>query len=272
MPPSHLTREDRVRRLTVAGAVPPAKLQPQSATNSERNLMIRSKVGLKVLGLCAVVLGLMAISASGAQASEWYYKKEGKLLAMGDLLPSVGAAFETGGGSLLLTTKGGTKLKINCTEISVTGKLKEGGKSTEGKAKFGNCETFLNEETKASTKCVPETAGKKLELVTNILLVLVGLHEGVPTAIVEPETGTTLASWSFGEACSVAEFFEVKGELILEDCKGEFSVHKVKHLFQEHKTLHNLTALGVPATLDGSAEYFLTGVGHEGLEWAGLHF
>jgi hypothetical protein len=243
--------------------------------------MIRSRLGLKALVLSGLVFGLMAFAASGAQASEWYYLEGSgatlKLLAMGDLLPTLGATFETGGGTLELTTKGGTLLKVNCTALQVNGKLKEGGKSTEGTVKFSGCEAFLNNETKASTKCVPETAGTKLVVETKQGLVLVALHEDpvthvvTTTALVEPETGTVDAVFGLGATCSVAEEVEVKGDLTLEDCNNEFTVHKVAHLVKEHKTLHGLTALGVPATLEGSAFVFLTGV-HEGLLWAGLHF
>jgi hypothetical protein len=234
--------------------------------------MIRSRFGLKVPILCALLLGLMTVVASGAQASEWYFETGGKLLGVGDLLPALEATFETGGGTLELTTKSGTLVKVNCTAIVVNGKLKEGGKSTEGTVKFSNCEVFLNSETKASTKCVPETSGIKLVIETKKVLLSIALHEGVPTALIAPETGTVISTFGLGAPCSVAEEITVTGDATLEDCAGEFVVHKVSHLWQEHKTLHGLTALGVPAKLEGSGFVFLKGEGHQGLKWAGLHF
>jgi hypothetical protein len=44
----------------------------QTVTNIEgKQAMIRKRLGLKALGLSAMLLGLMAFSASGAQAANW---------------------------------------------------------------------------------------------------------------------------------------------------------------------------------------------------------
>jgi hypothetical protein len=234
--------------------------------------MIRSRLGIKALGLCALVLGLMAISASGAQASEWYYRTSptGTLTAMGDLLPELTGELENKTGSLLFTTKGGTAVKIECKAGKPEGgKLKEGGKSTEGTVKFSECETWLNGVLTAN--CEPISGTEKGVVKTKKGLVLVALHETETTALVEPETGTTLLEIELGAKCAIGEVVPVTGELILVDCNKEFTIHKKVHLVQEHATLHELKALGQPATLDGSALIRLAGT-HESLEWAGLHF
>jgi hypothetical protein len=244
----------------------------RTVTNSERKkIMVRSRLGLKALGLCALVFGLMAIGASGAQASEWYHLKEGKLLAIGDLLPTLLAELDSAKGTLLFKTGGGTLVHIACTGAElINGKLKEGGKTTAGKAKFTGCEAYLNGSATASTACVPETKGTKLIIESAEGLVLIALHSGTTTALVEPETGTTLTTIELGEECSIGETVPVTGHLTVEDCQNEFTVHKTVHLVQEHATLHNLLALGQPATLDGSANVFLGGPG-SGFLWAGLH-
>jgi hypothetical protein len=234
--------------------------------------MIRSRLGIKALGLCALVLGLMAISASGAQASEWYYRTSptGTLTAMGDLLPLLTGELENQTGSLLFTTKGGTAVKIECrTAKPESGKLKEGGKSTEGTVKFSECEIFLNGTLTAN--CTPVDGGAIGVIRTKKVLILIALHETETTALVEPETGTTLLEIELGAKCAIGEVVPVTGELILVDCNKEFTKHKKVHLVTEHSTLHELKALGQPATLDGSALIRLAGA-HESLEWAGLHF
>ncbi len=235
--------------------------------------MVRSRLGLKTLSLCALVLGLMAIGASGAQASEWYYLKGTELLAMKDLLPSVQIALESTA-TLHFETAAGTKVLFLCPKAEAVGvKLVEGGKTTKGKVKFTGCTTDLNGA--ASKPCEPFTGANKGEIVTNEGLGSISLHgvapNNVPTFVVSPETGTTLATIQMGETCSIGESVPVTGTLVLEDCLGLFTKEKINHLIQEHATLHNLLALGRSALLLGSANAFLTGGEHLNLEWAGLH-
>jgi hypothetical protein len=230
------------------------------------NKVIRSKVGFKVLGLCAMVLGLMSLGASAAQAlPEWTYKNGSGLFNMGDLLPELKSSLESV--RLLVTTKGGTVVSISCTaEEILNTKLKEGGKSTEGSIKFSGCTTQLNGVL--SPKCEPFSGSEKGVINTKKLLYLLVLDAGVAAALVEPETGTTLAIIELGATCAVGEEVAVTGEEFLKDCNGEMQVHKVTHLLEDLLP-GTISAFGVTASLIGSSNVSLKGT-HAGLLWAGL--
>ncbi len=250
--------------------------------------MVQSKLGLKALGLCALVVGIMAFVTSGVAQAEtgasWGYKKtEGGTLEKFTtaLLPELNAKLDTATASLEFTTAGGTNVAITCTAGQLIGspKLLENGSISEGQAKFSGCEVFLNGVL--SKNCEAKTSGGAAgEIVTNKATGLIKLHllsvNGPvdPTVLLTPtvknKAGLTVATIiQMGPFCSVAEEVEVTGDLTLIDCKNEFTVHKVEHLVEEFSKLRGLTALGRPATIVGSAFAFLEGT-HKGYFWAGL--
>lgn len=252
--------------------------------------MVRSKLGLKALGLSVMVLGLMAFATGGVAQAEtgasWtYINSKGELLAFSEsLLPEVAAKLEGTSASLDFTTGGGTKVKFRCTAFALTGspKLLLNGSISNGAATFTGCETFLNESEKASAACLPKTKGAAAdEIKTNTahgLLVLHKLANGTLHHVVlliplvtDPKTGEPLAATlELGEECSIGSSVPITGHLVLWDCPPFTGLeHLVEHLIEEFPGLRLLKALGKPATVLGTALARLINA-HAGLKWAGL--
>jgi hypothetical protein len=132
-------------------------MHTQTVTNSERKqTMVRSRLGLKALGLCALLLGLMAFASSAAQAepgSTWSVlnlKTPTPELFLipgaNDLLPQLGIELENSTAELLFTTKSGTKVAILCTSAKFDegGLLQASGGISLGRILFKGCLTKLN--------------------------------------------------------------------------------------------------------------------------------
>jgi hypothetical protein len=244
--------------------------------------MVRSRLGLKALGLCALVLGLMAFITSGAAQAEpnarWgYLDSKGELKFFDKILePETQISeLENKTGSLLFTTGGGTKVTILCTSAAFDegGLLGPEGKVLLFRAHFTGCITFLNGTL--SKACEPHT-GASIGLILSLKMEgLIKLHElagGIldTTVLVKPDPNLKgLAVIELGEECSIGESVEVGGELVAWDCKNELSVHKLEHLIEEFPKLHLVTALGQPALIDGTALVKLV-ESHAGIKWAGL--
>ena len=78
--------------------------------------MLRSRLGLKVLGLCALVLGLMAFVASGAQAEPTsHWNVAGKSVTGAEEKQLEIKELENNTITLEFTTLGGTLVKLLCT-------------------------------------------------------------------------------------------------------------------------------------------------------------
>ena len=95
--------------------------------------MTRSRMGL--LGLCVVVLGLMAFTAGPASAAEWLIlNSDGSTVNTAAKLPAtVVGDFEEKTDGTLLTRLVGIELNLLCTKFTLTGaKLESGGKVTAG--------------------------------------------------------------------------------------------------------------------------------------------
>lgn len=243
--------------------------------------MARSRLGLKALGLCALVLALMGISTSAAQAEgAWGYKKTATSpleLFSNVLEPEVLLTLENNTSSLLFTTGGGTKVTILCTAAKFTegGQLAGAGSILSGRIDFTGCVTLLNGTL--SKPCEPHTGATKGLIRTEKGHGLIKLHELKPsgekdhTVLLLPDTGTTLAVIETGEECAIGESVPVTGHLVIWDCEGNasFLTHKVEHLITEFPGLHGLSALGQPATISGTALAKLGGA-HTGYLWAGL--
>jgi hypothetical protein len=244
--------------------------------------MTRSSLGSKALVLCAIVVGLLAFAMAGAAQAEpgasWGYINpiSGKLELFTKLLePSTQISeLENKTGSLLFTTKGGTKVTILCTGVTIDegGQLGPEGRILLFRLHFTGCVTFLNGTL--SKACEPRTGASKgliLSAKAEGLIVLHKLLSGEidPMILIIPDEKETLATIELGETCAIGESVAVTNHLDLWDCNKEFTVHKVSHLLEEFPELHLMKALGQPALIDGSILVKLTGT-HEGYKWAGL--
>ena len=236
--------------------------------------MIRSRSRLKVMGLSLVALGLMAFSASAAQASTWMVG--GSNLGAG-VKKAVEANIVAPGASLLAKIAG-TEFQFKCakgtlenTFLEGTDKVSEGGKVT-----FKECKTFTRKSSGESYKeqaaCEPYNKPETLEE-PGVIKTLEGkglfaLHEsGEGVTVIESLAGGLtghLATISMPE-CSIGSEVKVFGKLAIVDSGGsagleaEVKVHKIKefapltHLYVETDTAEH------KATIDGEAEVKLAG-------------
>jgi hypothetical protein len=234
--------------------------------------MIRSKLGL--LALCAMVLGVMAISASGAQAAKSWLVGTTEITS-GSLKVEVTGEIDTPEPKLL-THLLGLAVTVTCTNFTTSGiflaaeaKLAPGGKvvftgcTVVAKDKFGN----------PSGNCTVKTAGQA----TGTIASEKGKGEavlhtgGVVLTKIEPEVaGGAFATLLFeGAECLLPASNPVKGVLFVKDCEGFAETLKVKHLIEQGP----LTSLVVGAhsvehletNIDGSAWVKLAGE-HAGKE------
>jgi hypothetical protein len=248
--------------------------------------MIRTKLGL--LGLCAVVLGVMAFSATAAHAeagATWL------------VLKTVNGALETEAeietnkerlvGEIenktvsLLTKVLGLKIEILCTAgelldalLGAVGTVKNGAK-----VKFTGC---VAREANAGLAllegCEPHTSGQPVGTIeTNGGHASIELHEltgGVKHDVTNilPDVGTLVVNVEMGILCSIGENLPIFGKLALWDCQEEGKgalKHLVTHLFTEFKPLTKLFAISDTAehletSLDGSLNIKLA----SGRSWA----
>lgn len=265
--------------------------------------MVRSRLGLKALGICAALFSVMAVTAGSAQAeatSFWTVvnptTKALTKITTEALLPEVQikeieelkSETDPGKHLVLLTTVGATNtpLALLCSGAELLNAAGTGPPKllTEGrllgKAKFTGCITKLKGVT--SAPCKPHTPGDAQgTIITKLALGLIKLHElsgGVKdsTVLLAPEVGTTFVTIILGvegveNECSVGEQFPVTGELVITDCLGNTSFSedtKENHLIEEFKGLQLLKFGERAATIDGSALAHLVGT-HLNFPWGG---
>jgi hypothetical protein len=260
--------------------------------------MLRSRLGLKALGLCAFLLCLTAF-ATTAQAEPGSYwsliNSKGELIKLpgaGDLLPQTSITLENNTAELLFTTKSGTKIAILCTSANFDegGRLIAEGGISLGRLLLKGCITKLNGVTSAACKPsgggTPSKSGEILTEKVKGLITLdevsVGVKEDYIKFIPEDKEGKTSKLFSKienGPECAIGEFVNLEAKTLgeglwLKDCPGEGKTSKersleylVEHLV-EHALSGTLLALGQPASLDGSGLVRLTGE-HLGLKFRG---
>jgi len=233
--------------------------------------VIRSKLGLKALGLCAMVLGLMAIGTGAAQAEKGAHWNLNGNPITSTLLPEIGALLE-GSHGVLLSKALGSPFKILCTAMTFEESklLLEG--SALGRIRFSGCKIFLSE--KESIPCEPHTGTEKGVILTNLLKGLITLHEetleGVtknePVVTIEPDiAGQPFVNIVTSAECSVGgkAGIPVIGKFVLSDCLHKGRTEAISHLGIELPTLTKLWILSETvehqATIDGSASVFLVG-------------
>jgi hypothetical protein len=214
----------------------------------------------RALGLSlVVVLGLMALGASGAQGNWLILHNGGTSEAKVSVVVSaqsegnikVADAFTT---EILCSTFAAQELVL--TEKSTSG---------SGKVKFSGCKTWQSGKQQANCKPVePIVAGGETHLV---------LHNGKNYLLYLPTSGKSFAVVEFGELCALGEEVVVTGDLTFEcghlnppgtwlflDCSG----HQVTHLVRP-VVPQSLFAAGIKfgansATLSGIAAVSLSGL------------
>jgi hypothetical protein len=246
--------------------------------------MTRTRLGL--LGLCAVVFGLMAFSATAAQAevgAKWLFAEKGagtKLVPF--LEATVGLEAETVG--VLHTKIAGVEVLFECKKLATVSATLQANGSVGGgaKIKFSECETFLNK--KLSIPCEPFVGAEKGVITTQAGHALIELHKlasGVLDDIVRilpddvgGKPSEIFAIIRMGPECAIGEEVPVLGKATLKDCVSneQFLTHLVKHLVEigpltELWTISK-TAEHVAEIL-GSSWAFLNGAAHVGLKFSG---
>ena len=255
--------------------------------------MTRTRLGL--LGLCAVVFGLMAFGTTGAQAevgAKWLILPAGGGAAVtgSTLHATVGLEIEKdASGNPIPLVLHSEILKIKtlflCTEvIADNAKLladgtigKEAGVPSGSKVLFGGCTTDLNGSP--APECTPTDpeagVGKISTKPGHALLVLHELTGGVKDDLTEiiPDAGLgkTFATIVLPVGCPIGTSVPVIGKFFLKDCQGLALTHVAKHLVEEgplSKLFVISETVEHAAVLLGSAWAFLTGE-HSGLLWSG---
>jgi hypothetical protein len=235
--------------------------------------MMRSKLGL--IGLCVAVLGVMAFSASAAQAeagANWLILTSGGVVKTGgELHATVSGELENNAGSLL-TTVLGVEMQLLCTAVTLIGVSIEGSGSVTngGRAKFTGCSMDLNGSP--APECEAHSSGSAVGTIeinaVKGLLVSVG---GENRILIEPKEGETFVNLNNGEECPF-ESIPIHGKLYFKDCENKLSTHLTTHLFEEDPVHSDLWVLNKTAehkaTTDGSALASLSAA-HTGLKWSG---
>ena len=243
---------------------------------------MRTKLGL--LGLCAVVVGIMSMSAGAAQGAtlSWLILNSTHTTAT-ELKALLVGTKDTD--LTLLAELAGLKVTITCGKFALNGvNLEVGGKLTEGgKVSFSECAiykkgTLEEKDTRCTVKSAGAAAGTIETGEGKGELVLIG---GVVETKVEPKAGPTgtFATIRFeGAECPYPESNQVHGTLVLKDCLGIPTTHKVTHLV-EGDALNTLLYVGGHSAkqlevtkIHGSAFISLGkgAVDHTGLEWAAM--
>jgi len=228
----------------------------------------------RLFGLLALLAGVMAFSATAAQAEPGAFWEVGgtKILKAGELLTEINAKKDSPHG-ILLTKSGLSTIEIDCTDISIkNGLLHELGRAT-GSIHFSGCITKLN--TVEAPLCKPHSPGAAEGLIqTEPLEGLLKLHK--PTAggtedvfeVLAINAGMIFVTIHLGSGkCAIGLKFDVTGTLFLKDCKNLLLTNELEHLFEEHPLTRLLFGANA-ASLDGSAWAFLEGA-HKGKLWSG---
>lgn len=244
--------------------------------------MIRSRLGLKALGLCALVVGVMSLSAAAAQAetgAKWNYN--GAALAEA-LKPELAAVLEGEMGSLL-TVLGGKSIHILCTALNLVGAtIFNPNGQTLGKIDFKGCKflelVVVGGTTKEIPACTPKGEGVSGLIVSQFIKGLIVLHEpsaGVKEGIVKftPDTGILFTTIPLGEECAFGENLKVGGSVGLKDCAtaactaSSFTTEKTSHLVVPVLQALVINEGATAATIDGSANVTLKAP--HTLSWSG---
>jgi hypothetical protein len=253
--------------------------------------MLRSRLNLKVLGLCSLVLGLMVLASSSTQAEIGAFwsvvKANGELVkipGVSDLLPQLEIKeVENKTLSFLYDTGVGIKVTILCTAMAFDegGKLTANGGISLGRLLLKGCSATINEMF--ASVCKPKSGGApRGELLSEKftgLIVLDKLASGEVEDFIKitpenskGETSKILFLLDFGEECPF-KFLNIEAKTLgeglwLKDGGGNksFQEEKVEHLFEE--SLHGLAFDNRSWIIDGSF-WIRLAFEHQGLKWGG---
>jgi hypothetical protein len=237
---------------------------------------MHTKLGLKTLAICGLVLGLTAVATSIAQAEVgahlWTVNAAGQLV---DLSVALNGKKDPNVSITLSSTIIKIGVVVSCTEIALLGaKSEENGTIGKGsKYKLSGCSTKLNGTL--SPECEPINEGKEkgviLSKAAHSLVRLDVLADMTKHDVFEttPDAGNVLMTIEMGASCPIGTKVNLLGWFQVKDCQGEFLVHKVEHLVQV--LLEQLFMISETAehatTLGGSWMLFLSGA-HLGLKWS----
>lgn len=232
--------------------------------------MIRSRRRFAVLGVCALMLGLIALYSSASQAengANWMVNSKN---VSATLLPIVQIKEIVNNTiALSVVTSGGTKVEVSCTNAEfLNAKLQsEGSISAGNTTRFTGCITKINGTISAA--CKPHDAeGKSGVVVSEPLKGLLVLHEGEPIIEFKPVTGEKFVVLLMSEECSIGEELPVTGVSTVKDQNGKFTTEAVAHTVIQGPG-SKLIFCGASATVSGAAVLVLAGE-HAGLTWSAL--
>lgn len=239
--------------------------------------MTRSKLGL--LGLCAVIFGMMAMSASSAQAALSWLILDSKGVATELAAKLMGENDSTH--YTLLTHAIGLAINITCNNFELVGvELEAGGKlKSGGKVKFTGCEAYETSPLTTPLVCHVHTAGAAAGTIeTNAgkgELVLHEMADGKKLVLtkIEPKEGTEFVN-ILTESCVLPASNKITGVLYLVDCEDKATTHLLRHLVEQGPLTSlnygtNMTTEHLETSLMGSGWIKLTGT-HVGLLWGAM--
>lgn len=235
----------------------------------------------KLIGLFALLVGLMAFSATAAQAEIGAYWEVGgtKIEGASELLPKINAKNDTPT-MVILISMGLSKIEFSCTAIEIANGLLHKLGSATGNLRFKGCVTKLNGKTQGA--CTPHSTGAELGVIeTNSIYGLLKLHKEAESEVKrdliqlsplgESAVFMTLELGPKGKSECLLLLGEIpiEGKIFLKDSLNELLVNKLEHLFEEDRPLNGLFFGGSRVTIDGSFWAFLEGKPHGGMEWSG---
>jgi hypothetical protein len=237
---------------------------------------MRTRPVLKVLGLSALVMGVMVIGTARVAQAEtgacFGYKSGGTLPCFSASLEAEPRISLAGTPTFLV---GGLNMEISCMFANAIegGTLSANGSILLGRMEFSGC--FTRKSTATGLGSLPTCA--PVNPLTGVGRIrtekgfgLIVLHNGEPVIKLSPDSGTTLAKIFLDAECPIAEEIIVTGSLVLQDVAGKiaFEGHAIHHFIQEFPNLKLMKVGANTVTIDGMATVSL-GFAHFGLEWAG---
>lgn len=201
--------------------------------------MSQSKLTIRILGVCALVLALWGVVASGAQgAASWLVLEGANIVEKGEV------TLEKDTTTVLHSKISGVSILLECPSIAfINAKLGAVGTIASGaKIKFSGCIVKLNGAVSAA--CEPNNGGtEKGVLVTKGLHFALALHilkneKGEEIGKDEllqvlPDEGETFWTTEMSKLCAIGTKVPVIGRLYFKDCENTFLVHNERHLLEE---------------------------------------
>jgi hypothetical protein len=220
----------------------------------------RHRVG--VLILCtALSLGLLAISASAAQATTWMVNGTNVEKDLPVTMPTTTVEKSI----TLLSTIGSTKFAMSCETVEFVKVVLHAGGLATGEIWWSGCKVSLNGvEAKACKPLETIKLGEKDKAEK---------EEGKTDQELE-----TIGTIRFGETCAISEELKLTGIYWIEDTSGEWEVEKSAHVVREAEAVALLVGglkivngkNASPAFIDGSLELKLNDEGPQ--KFSALYF